>query len=95
MSDECVNPGTMCASVISCGSHGISRLHVWVERIVVPSGNVMVMGLIAFFLLVTGAFSTRKCPVAPESETACFTARVVLCVSKIVAAFDNSCNFLT
>ena len=43
-------------------------------------------------LLVTGAFSTRKWPVAPESDMACLTDLVILAVSKIVAACGNSCK---
>ena len=35
---------------------------------VLPLGRVMVIGLIAGCLLMTGAPLTTKCPVAPESE---------------------------
>ena len=57
-----------------------------------PLGNVMVIGLVARRLLVTGAFSTRKWPVAPESDMACFTDLVILVASKIAAACGNSCK---
>ena len=70
----------------------MSRLHVWVDLIDFPLGKVMVIGLVARRLLVTGAFSTRKWPVAPESDMACFTDLVTLAVSKIAAACGNSCK---
>ena len=73
INDECANTDTMWASVISWGNHGMLRLHVWVDLIDFPLGKVMVIGLVAHCLLVTGAFSTRKWPVAPESDMACFT----------------------
>ena len=62
---------------MACGNHGMSRLHVWVDLIVFPFGNVMAMGLWAIILFVTGAFLTKKCPVAPKSEMACSTWTVV------------------
>ena len=55
----------------------MSRLHVCVDLIVLPFGNVIEMGLRAILLFVTGALSTRKCPVAPESEMACSTVIVL------------------
>ena len=60
----------MYVSVTWYGNHGMSRLHVCVDCIVPPLGNVIVTGLIAFFLLTTGAPLTRKWPVAPESKMA-------------------------
>ena len=68
--EECDNPGTMWASVTVSGSHGMSRLHVCVDFIVLPFGSVMVIGLVAFCILVAGAPSIRKCAVAPESDRA-------------------------
>ena len=44
MRDECERPGTICAAVTVAGSHGIFRLHVWVDCKVAPSGSVMVIG---------------------------------------------------
>ena len=73
INDECASPGTMWVSVISCGSHVMSKLHVWVDLMVLPFGNVMVIGFLAIRLLVTGAFQTRKWPVAPNSKLACLT----------------------
>ena len=61
-------PGTMWAVVMASGSHGISRLQVWLEDMMLPSGRVTLMGFFAICLLVTGAPATRKCPVAPESD---------------------------
>ena len=61
---------------------------------VLPLGKVMVIGLLAGRLLVTGAFSTKKWPVAPESEMACLTDLVTRCWSKIAFALGIACKFL-
>lgn len=66
--DVCDNFGTMWPAVMVSGSHGMSRLQVCVDCILLPSGKVILMGLIAICLFVTGASSCRKCPVAPESD---------------------------
>ena len=55
MSDECANPGTICASVISAGSQGMSRFHSWVDLIVCPLGHVMRMGFCVDRTFVMGA----------------------------------------
>ena len=89
ISDACASPGTMWASVISSGNQGMSRLHVWVDLMVLPLGSVMVIGFVAIALLVTGAFSTRKWPVAPESEMACLTARTRRCGLKMVTEYGS------
>lgn len=68
--DECANPGTMCASVMASGSHGISRLHVCVDLIMDPSGNLMESGEFVGLSFLTAAPFTRKCAVAPESKMA-------------------------
>ena len=44
ISDEWVSPVTMCAFVVSWGSHGMSRLHSCVELIVSTFGRVMRTG---------------------------------------------------
>ena len=80
ISDECERPGTMWASVIWSGSHGMFKLHVCVDMIFLPFGNRIWIGLVAFLLLTTGAPSTRKWPVAPESETAYWMACTTLLV---------------
>ena len=84
----------MCASVIAVGNHGMSKLQVWVDLMVLLLGKVMVIGLLAGRLLVTGTFSTKKWPVAPESEMACLTDLVTRCWSKIVFALGIECKLL-
>jgi hypothetical protein len=54
--------------VISCGSHGMSRLQVCNDCILLLSGKVILMECMATCLFVTGASSCRKWPVEPESE---------------------------
>ena len=66
MRDACARPGTICASVICSGSHGISRLHVWVDLMILPLGSVMAIGLVAGLMFTDGAPAIRKWPVAPE-----------------------------
>ena len=92
ISDACDNPGTMCASVILFGNHGMSRLHVCVERIFSLLGSRIWMGFVAIFLLTMGAPSIRKWPVAPESEMAYSTAFVRRCVSNIMSARGEACK---
>ena len=70
MSDECAKPGTICASVISAGSQGMSRFHSWVDLIVCPLGHVMRTGFCVGRTFVTSASSTTKWPVVPESPMA-------------------------
>ena len=70
MSDEWESPGTMWARVADCGSPGMSKLHVWVDCRIEPSGMVMVMGLLSICLLMTCACARMKWPVAPESPRA-------------------------
>ena len=68
INDACANPGTICASVTWFGSHGVSRLQVCVDVMFLPFGIVMLIGLSVTCKFVTGAPSTRKRPVVPESE---------------------------
>jgi hypothetical protein len=70
MSDEWESPGTMWARVADCGSPGMSKLQVWVDRRTDPSGMVTVMGLLSICLLMTCACARMKWPVAPESPRA-------------------------
>ena len=65
--EECCRSGTMCASVISSGSHGISKLQVCVEYIMLPSGNFIAIGKSADFMLTTADPSARKWDDAPSS----------------------------
>ena len=46
----------------------MSRFHLCVDVMLFPFGIVMLIGLSATCKFVTGAPSTRKWPVAPESE---------------------------
>ena len=62
---------------------------MWVDLIVCPLGKVMVIGLRTGRLFVAGAFSTRKWPVAPESEIACLIDLVILLLLKIASARGN------
>ena len=66
--DEWARPGMVYASVILLDSHGMSRLQVCVDLMVWLLGSVMVIGLVVHFRFATGAPSTKKCPIAPESE---------------------------
>ena len=58
----------------------MSRLHVCVDVMFLPFGIVMLIGLSATCKFVTGAPSTRKYPVAPESEIAYSVAILSLSV---------------
>ena len=73
ISEEWARPGTICASVIWCGSHGMSRLHVCVDWMVRPFGIVIVIGEVVGWMLTAGAPATRKWPVVPESDKALWT----------------------
>ena len=55
----------------------------------------MRMGLLAIFLVLTGAHSTKKCPVVPDSDTACCTAIVTRFVLNMVSAFGNNIKLLS
>ena len=70
----------MCASVISFGSQGISRLQVWEECMIEPSGNLIAIGWVATLTFTAGEPLIRKCEDAPESDSAYFTR----CTSRLV-----------
>ncbi len=55
-----MRPGTMWAFVAVCRSHGMSRLHVCVDWIDLPSGSWTVMGSGSRRMLMAWAPSTRK-----------------------------------
>ena len=63
--DECVMPGTIWATVMNTGSHGILRLHVCVDMMVYPLGKVILIGLVVGLIFITGAPCIIKWPVAP------------------------------
>ena len=50
------------------------------------------MGFVAIFLLTIGAPSTKKCPVAPESDMAYSIAFVRRCVLNIMSARGEACK---
>jgi hypothetical protein len=60
--------GKRCALFAECGRPGSERMAVWVDLIIVPSGNVTDNGCKAFVFLTQGALNARKFPVAPESK---------------------------
>ena len=70
INDACANPGTICASGTWFGSNGMYRLHVCVDVIILPFGNLILIGLSATCKFVTGTHSIRQWPVAPESDIA-------------------------
>ena len=98
MRDAWVRPGTMCALVTWCGSHGILRLQVCVNWIVPSLGNVLVIGLAAFILFTTGTPLTGKCPLAPGSEMVWCTCLTKLFVATslnwILFCLYNACSAL-
>lgn len=56
MSDACASPGMMCVMVASCGSHGISRLHVCVDcRDVLSISMMLMMGHTSFLMFMAWA----------------------------------------
>ena len=68
------------------GSHVMSKLHVCVDVMLLPFGIVMPIVLSATCKLVTGAPSTRKWSVAPESEMAYSIAILSLSVLGVFCA---------
>ena len=87
--EECCSPGTMWASVISSGSHGIPKLHVCVEYMMLPSGSFIAIGNSAAFMLTTAEPSTRKCDDAPESESTYSTNRTRRLVLNIICELGD------
>ena len=49
--------GTMCASIMWVGSHGMLRLHVGVAKIVLPLGKIVAIRLLFGFTVITGRLS--------------------------------------
>ena len=52
-----------------------------------PSGRLIMRGLVAGLISITGAPGTTKCPVAPASAIALSTAILILDVLNIVSAY--------
>jgi hypothetical protein len=62
---------------------------------IVPSGNFIDKGCIAFLLFTTAAFLSKKCAVAPESDIAISTARVARFTSNMVFASGKLAKLFT
>ena len=90
ISNEWASPGTMCAFVISWGSHGMFRLHSCVELIVSPFGQVMRTGCLVGLTFVTGASSITKWPVVPESLMANCLLTFMAVVTALWAAWGKA-----
>ena len=54
----------------------MSRLHVCVDLMLLPFGSVMVIGLVAGLMFTASEPLIKKWPVAPEYDSAHFTALV-------------------
>lgn len=67
MREAVVRPGTTWALVASGDRPGKSRVAMWVDQSVQPSGSVTVVGAGLGHLFKTGAVSVTKWLVAPES----------------------------
>ena len=74
-------------SVTWLGSHGMFKLAVCVDHITLPSGSLIAIGWSAILLLITGAFSSTKCPDAPESDMAMATCLATLPLLNMTSAF--------
>ena len=59
---------------------------MWLDWMDIPFGRIIVIGFVAIRLLTTGAPSTRKWPVVPESDGANSKLQVMFFLSKIFAA---------
>ena len=83
----------MCVGVMLASSHGMSRLHVCVDCIMLPSGSVMLICVSVGVTLMTGAFGRHKCQVVSESDMPCIGAILIvelqLCAAKTCFACDR------
>ena len=74
------------------GIHGMSRLHVCVDCILLLSGSVILIGVSVGVTLITGVLGRQKCPMVPESEMPCVGAismvAWMLCAAKTCFARD-------
>jgi hypothetical protein len=82
--DVWAKPGTICASRAFAGSQTFSR-HVCVDMIFSPSGRLMMRGVVAGLMSVTGVPGSRKCPMAPTSAIAWSPAMLMAVVLHRVA----------
>ena len=95
MRDECANPGTMCALVISCGNNGMSRLHMCVDNMILPYGSLIAIGYLATLILTAGNPFMIKCEDAPESDSVYFTRFTSRLVLNIINALADCCSLLS
>ena len=72
----------------------MSRLHVCVDLMLLPFGSVMVIGLVAGLMFTADEPLIKKWPVAPESDSAHFTALVSRSWLNIVFACGSSRKLL-
>ena len=63
----CASPGTMCAFLAALVKFGLSISHSCVDTNFLPSGWLMLIGLLARLMFIAGAPGWSKCPVAPAS----------------------------
>jgi hypothetical protein len=76
ISDAIVIPGTMCP-VNTVGRPGIFMSQMCVDVTLLPSGKLIVMGLLDFRRFLTGVPFMMKIEVAPVSAIACVVANVI------------------
>ncbi len=55
----------------TCGNPGISRSHMCVDFIIVPSGKLILRGFVVGHIFFIGVFFMTITDVAPVSATAC------------------------
>ena len=80
----------MCAFRAALGKFGLSISHSCVETIFFPSGWLMLIGLLARLMFISGATGWRKCHVAPEPE---INISLYICMG-LVAVLVNSLFFV-
>jgi hypothetical protein len=72
------------------GSPGIILLHTCIDYTFLPSGMLMVIGLVAMHLLLTSTPSIIKIDVVPVSAMACRVAIVIPFIVSSVGAPNNT-----
>ena len=55
----------------TCGNPGISRLHIYVDFTIVPSGKLILRGFVVGHIFFMGVFFMTSTDVAPVSAPAC------------------------
>ena len=89
MRNTCYNSGTICASIILCGNHGIPKLHICIGHIMLPSCDLIAIGYSATLILTVGDPFMRKCEEASESDSTYSTRRTSCFVLNIVATLSD------